>query len=136
MIFEVRPALAVNKGTAIRELAQDLGLRGIVFFGDDVTDVDAFRALRELREAGEAATLRVGVLGPETSPAVLAEIDMSVDGVPACAATLIALAARLAGGGRRRAERGRGFLRTSKRPAARAGLNTHGDTGCRRSSSR
>ena len=95
MIFEVRPALAVNKGTAIRELAQDLGLRGIVFFGDDVTDVDAFRALRELREVGEAATLRVGVLGPDTSPAVLAEIDMSVDGVPACAATLIALAARL-----------------------------------------
>src|SRR5919112_3970193 len=96
MIFELRPALAVNKGTAIRDLAQNLGLRGIVFFGDDVTDVDAFRALRELREAGEAATLRVGVLGPDTSPAVLAEIDMSVDGVPACAATLIALAARLA----------------------------------------
>ncbi|HEX5991190.1 MAG TPA: trehalose-phosphatase [Thermomicrobiales bacterium] len=95
MIFEVRPALAVNKGTAIRDLAQDLDLRGIVFFGDDVTDVDAFRALRELREVGEAATLRVGVLGPDTSPAVLAEIDMSVDGVPACAATLIALAARL-----------------------------------------
>src|SRR5215212_6913930 len=96
MIFEVRPALAVNKGTAIRELAEDLGLRGIVFFGDDVTDVDAFRALRELREAGEAATLRVGVLGPETSPAVLAEIDVSVNGVAACAATLLALAARLA----------------------------------------
>ena len=96
MIFEVRPALAVNKGTAIRELAHDLGLCGIVFFGDDVTDVDAFRALRELREANEAATLRVGVLGPDTSPAVLAEIDTSVEGVPACAATLIALAARLA----------------------------------------
>ena len=96
MIFEVRPALAVNKGTAIRELTHDLGLRGIVFFGDDVTDVDAFRALRELREAGEASTLRIGVLGPETSPAVLAEIDLSVHGVPACAATLLALAARLA----------------------------------------
>src|SRR5918993_3717622 len=96
MIFEVRPALAVNKGTAIRELTHDLGLRGIVFFGDDVTDVDAFRALRELREAGEASTLRIGVLGPDTSPAVLAEIDLSVHGVPACAATLLALAARLA----------------------------------------
>src|SRR5215213_2105567 len=96
MILEVRPALAVNKGTAIRELARDLELRGIVFFGDDVTDVDAFRALRELREAGEAATLRVGVLGSETSPAVLAEIDVSVNGVAACAATLLALAARLA----------------------------------------
>ncbi|MDQ3226435.1 MAG: trehalose-phosphatase [Chloroflexota bacterium] len=96
MILEIRPLLAVNKGTAIRELAHDLGLRGIVFFGDDVTDVDAFRALREMRQAGEASTLRVGVLGPETSPAVLAEIDVSVTGVAACAATLLALAARLA----------------------------------------
>jgi trehalose 6-phosphate phosphatase len=96
MIFEVRPPLAVNKGTALRELANDLSLRGIVFFGDDITDVDAFRALREMRAAGDAATLRVGVLGPDTSPAVLAEIDLSVDGVPACAATLLALAARLA----------------------------------------
>lgn len=95
MIFEIRPPLAVNKGTAIRELAHDLGLRGVVFFGDDVTDVDAFRALRELREAGELATLRVGVLGPDTSSSVLAEIDLSVSGVPACAATLLALAARL-----------------------------------------
>jgi trehalose 6-phosphate phosphatase len=94
MIFEVRPPLAVNKGTAIRELASDLGLRGVVFFGDDITDIDAFRALREMRAAGDAATLRVGVLGPDTSPKVLDEIDLSVDGVPACAATLLALAAR------------------------------------------
>jgi trehalose 6-phosphate phosphatase len=94
MIFEVRPPLAVNKGTAIRELAEELGLRGIVFFGDDVTDVDAFRALRGMRASGDAATLRVGVLGPDTSPLVLEEIDLSIDGVPACAATLLALAAR------------------------------------------
>jgi trehalose 6-phosphate phosphatase len=114
MIFEVRPALAVNKGTAIRELAQDLDLRGIVFFGDDVTDVDAFRALRELREAGEAATLRVGVLGPETSPAVLAEIDVSVNGVAACAATLLALAARLV----EEAEGAPGMDEASSRPAS------------------
>lgn len=94
MIFEVRPPLAVNKGTAIRELAEELGLRGIVFFGDDVTDVDAFRTLRDMRASGDAATLRVGVLGPDTSPLVLEEIDLSIAGVPACAATLLALAAR------------------------------------------
>src|ERR671910_321236 len=114
MIFEVRPALAVNKGTAIRELVQDLGLGGIVFFGDDVTDVDAFRALRELRQAGEAATLRVGVLGPETSPAVLAEIDVSVNSVAACAATLLALAARLV----EEAEGTPGVDEASSRPAS------------------
>jgi trehalose 6-phosphate phosphatase len=97
MIFELRPALAVDKGTAIRDLVTDFGLRGIVFFGDDVTDVDAFRALRDLREAGVAATLRVGVLGPETAAAVRNESDVKVQGVPACAATLLALAARFAG---------------------------------------
>lgn len=96
MIFELRPALAVDKGTAIRDLVTDYGLRGIVFFGDDVTDVDAFRALRELREVGQAATLRVGVLGPETAAAVRAESDLKVQGVAACAATLLALAGRFA----------------------------------------
>jgi trehalose 6-phosphate phosphatase len=95
MIVELRPALAVNKGTAIVDLARDLGLRGLVFFGDDLTDVDGFRALRELREAGNAATLSVGVLGAETAEAVTREADMTVPGVPACATTLLAIADRL-----------------------------------------
>lgn len=95
MIVELRPALAVNKGTAIRDLAGDLGLRGLVFFGDDVTDVDGFRALHALRDEGLAVTLSVGVLGPETPEAVIAETDLHVHGVTACAATLLAIAARL-----------------------------------------
>jgi trehalose 6-phosphate phosphatase len=95
MIVELRPALAVNKGTAIRDLVTDLGLRGVVFFGDDVTDVDGFLALRALREEGAAATLGIGVLGRETPPAVLAAVDATVQGVAACAATLLAIAARL-----------------------------------------
>jgi trehalose 6-phosphate phosphatase len=95
MIVELRPSVAVNKGTAIRDLVLDLGLRGIVFFGDDVTDVDAFRALRGLRDNGVADTLRVGVIGAETPDVVIAETDVTVPGVAACAATLLAIAARL-----------------------------------------
>jgi trehalose 6-phosphate phosphatase len=95
MIVELRPGVAVNKGTAIVDLARDLGLRGIVFFGDDITDVDGFRALRELRDTGVAATLRVGVLGPETPAAVVEETDVTVASVAACAVTLLAIAARL-----------------------------------------
>jgi trehalose 6-phosphate phosphatase len=97
MIVELRPSVAVNKGTAIRDLALDLGLRGIVFFGDDVTDVDAFRALRGLRDNGVADTLRVGVIGAETPDVVIAETDVTVPGVAACAATLQAIAAHLEG---------------------------------------
>ncbi|MCA9877594.1 MAG: trehalose-phosphatase [Thermomicrobiales bacterium] len=95
MIVELKPALAVNKGTAIRDLVTDLGLRGVVFFGDDVTDVDGFRALRALREEGIAATLSVGVLGAETPAAVAQNVDTALYGVPACAATLLEIAARL-----------------------------------------
>ena len=97
MIFELRPALAVDKGTAIRDLVTDFGLRGIVFFCDDVTDVDTYRGMFELREAGAVATLRVGVLGPETPVSVRNESDVKVQGVQTAAATLLALAARLAG---------------------------------------
>jgi trehalose 6-phosphate phosphatase len=95
MIVELRPALLINKGTAIRELVNDLGLRGAVFFGDDVTDVDGFLALRELRETGAVATACIAVLGPETPEAVIAAADLSVTGVTACALTLEAIATRL-----------------------------------------
>lgn len=95
MIVELRPALAVNKGTAIRELVTDLGLRGVVFFGDDVTDVDGFLALRALREEGLAATLSVGVLAAETPEVVAESVDLHVAGVPACAAVLLEIAAQL-----------------------------------------
>lgn len=95
MILELRPALAVNKGTAIRDLVTDLGLRGIVFFGDDVTDVDGFVALRALRDEGAAATLSVGVLAAETPEVVAQNVDASLFGVPACAATLLEIARRL-----------------------------------------
>lgn len=95
MILELRPALAVNKGTAIRDLVTDLGLRGVVFFGDDVTDVDGFVTLRALRDEGVAATLSVGVLAAETPDAVAQSVDLCLNGVPACAATLLEIAAQL-----------------------------------------
>ncbi|MGH7664544.1 MAG: trehalose-phosphatase [Gemmatimonadaceae bacterium] len=60
-IFEVRPPVDVHKGTAVLALAERLGglARGasLVFIGDDRTDEDAFRSLRERGAA--AVTVRV-----------------------------------------------------------------------------
>ena len=92
LIVELRPNIVVNKGTALVDLVAEHRLRGVVFLGDDLTDVDGFVALRQLRQAGEVATLRVGVLGAETHPRVAEEIDVAVPGVPACAALLAAVA--------------------------------------------
>ena len=62
MVFEVRPPVRVDKGTAVFALAQRLGAletgASVLFVGDDRTDEDAFRMLRA-RVPG-AVTVRVG----------------------------------------------------------------------------
>jgi trehalose 6-phosphate phosphatase len=98
-ILELRPDVAINKGTAIVDLVRERGLRGAVFLGDDLTDVDGFRALRALRERNELTSVSVGVVGPETPAAVRDAVDAMVNGVAGCAALLTALADRLTAGG-------------------------------------
>lgn len=91
-IFELRPQVIVNKGTAVSDLIHDNQLKGIVFFGDDTTDVDAFLAVRAAREAGTLAGVRIGVIAAETPQAVIQESDVTVPGVDACATLLTRLA--------------------------------------------
>jgi trehalose-phosphatase len=61
-IFEIRPPVRVDKGTAVARLADQLGAHGpdasLLFAGDDVTDEDAFRLLRA--EYPHAVTIHVG----------------------------------------------------------------------------
>jgi trehalose 6-phosphate phosphatase len=94
-ILELRPSIVVNKGTAIVDLIKTHSLRGVVFLGDDLTDVDGFRALRVLRESGEVESALVAVLSAETHRDVIETTDLTVDGVDGCAALLTALADRL-----------------------------------------
>ena len=44
---------AADKGTAVAQLITRHGLRGLVVLGDDVTDLDMFRAAGEARARGE-----------------------------------------------------------------------------------
>lgn len=74
-VLELRPPVAADKGTAIRALLEERGLRRALYAGDDTTDIDAFDALRGL-ELG----VRVAVASPE-GPAELREAaDIVVDG--------------------------------------------------------
>ena len=95
LIVELRPNVVVNKGTALVDLVQEHRLRGIVFLGDDLTDVDGFVALGTLRDRGEVEALRIGVLSAETPPSVLAAIDVGVQGVAGCSALLTDVSNRL-----------------------------------------
>lgn len=63
MAVELRATGAGDKGTAARSLVDRHRLRGVVVLGDDVTDLDMFRAVTDLRSAGRIRGLVVGVGG-------------------------------------------------------------------------
>ncbi len=98
-VVELRPEVVINKGTAITDLTRTHSLRGVVYFGDDVTDVDAFVAMRTLRESDSVTGLAVAVLSAEIHPSVASMADVTVEGVAACIDLLSSLAAELDDGG-------------------------------------
>jgi len=87
MVVEVLAPLAVNKGQALRNYAQRFGLRGLVFAGDDRTDLDAVLEAERLR-VEDCATLSIVVRHHDTLPELLAHADMIVDGVEGMAQLL------------------------------------------------
>jgi trehalose 6-phosphate phosphatase len=75
MSLELRPEGAGDKGTAVAAVAERHALRGLVVIGDDVTDLDMFRAARRMRASGAvAAVIGVGG-GDEVPPEVAAAAD-------------------------------------------------------------
>ena len=81
MIFEIRPAIEINKGVAFRHLIETHQLDAALYIGDDTTDVDAFIVARELREANQCYSLAVGVESDDMPFAVEDNADMMVSGV-------------------------------------------------------
>jgi trehalose 6-phosphate phosphatase len=85
-VLEVRPPLDVDKGTAVRRLLDEAGVRRALYAGDDTTDLDAFRGLDGLEVA-----VRVAVVSDECPPNLQEDADIVVDGP----AALVDLLARL-----------------------------------------
>ncbi len=79
-VLELRPAEA-NKGGAVRGLVATGDLALAMFGGDDVTDLDAFAALRGLERDGRLrAAIAVGVDSPEAPDGLAAASDVIVSG--------------------------------------------------------
>jgi trehalose 6-phosphate phosphatase len=80
-VLEIRPGVHLNKGTALAELLAERRMANALYGGDDRTDVDAFRRLRDLRAAGELeAAVCVGIASEEGPREVGEESDLLVDG--------------------------------------------------------
>lgn len=77
LVLELR-APGTDKGTALRALAAERGARSLLFCGDDLGDLAAFAALRELRGSGVAGCAVAS--GNRETPQVAAAADLVVDG--------------------------------------------------------
>jgi trehalose-phosphatase len=72
-ILEVLPPVGSHKGTAVRRLIEERGLRRALAAGDDTTDLDSFAALGGLEVA-----VRVAVASAEAPAALLDAADLVV----------------------------------------------------------
>ncbi len=79
-VIEVRVPLDINKGYALRSFAQRNKLQGLLFAGDDRTDLDALLEIERLRLEG-IKTLGVAVQHSDTLPELLAHADIVVQEV-------------------------------------------------------
>jgi trehalose 6-phosphate phosphatase len=77
MVIEVR-APGMHKGQALRAIHRELDGRGVIFAGDDLGDIEAFRAVADLREEGNPGLLICS--GSEEQKALVELSDIVVDG--------------------------------------------------------
>jgi trehalose 6-phosphate phosphatase len=104
-VLELRPAIRIGKDAAIDALLATFvphspfaahsatKAERAVYAGDDRTDLDAFRRLRELERDGALETaVCVGLVSDEGPAEIAAEADLTVDGPPGWLALLEALA--------------------------------------------
>jgi len=79
--LEVHPPMDIDKGTCLTVLAQERHLRGLIYLGDDHSDITAFRAIRRMREEGRLEGLALGVMSAEMPDELIESADLVIDGV-------------------------------------------------------
>jgi trehalose 6-phosphate phosphatase len=80
-VLEVRPPVEIDKGAGVRRLLGSGRASAAMYVGDDTTDLDAFRALRELAAGGALKhSIAVGVASDEAPSAITSEADLVVEG--------------------------------------------------------
>jgi trehalose 6-phosphate phosphatase len=81
MVVELRPAVDIDKGSAVAAMIRERSLAAALYLGDDRTDLDAFRELRVLTEEGACQGISVAVRSDEVGADVAAVADVEVAGV-------------------------------------------------------
>jgi trehalose 6-phosphate phosphatase len=93
-VWELR-AEGIDKGAALRAIVAETGARQVVFAGDDLGDLPAFHAVRELRDEGVPGLLVCSASTEEDALTAIA--DVVVDGPAGVARWFNALAEEIEG---------------------------------------
>ncbi len=75
------PLVKVDKGTALLDLIQEYNLQGGVYLGDDLTDIDAFRAIHTACRDLDFRGFAIGVISQEMPEKLAEEADFTLNGV-------------------------------------------------------
>jgi len=81
MSINLLPAIEINKGTATADLIGEYNLRGGIYLGDDVTDLDAFSAIHTACRNLDFRGLAIGIASPEMPEMLATEADFTLSGV-------------------------------------------------------
>jgi len=81
MAIDLIPPVKVNKGTATLDLIQEYNLQSGVYLGDDLTDVDAFRAVHTACRDLDFQGFAIGITSQEMPDRLTEEVDFTLNGV-------------------------------------------------------
>jgi trehalose 6-phosphate phosphatase len=97
-VLELRPPLAIDKGSAVEDLVRRMGARSVLVMGDDATDLDMFEAVARLMGQGMPAA-RIAVWSAEAPEVLMESADWFVRGVEGVEELLEGLVAEMGHGG-------------------------------------
>jgi len=81
MAIDLLPPIKMDKGTTILDLIQEYNLQSGIYLGDDVTDIDAFRAIHTAGCDFNFHGFAIGILSPEMPENLVAEVDFTLNGI-------------------------------------------------------
>jgi trehalose 6-phosphate phosphatase len=79
-LLEIRPSTVLDKGRALDRLVQAHNLEAVLYIGNDMSDVDAFKTVQRMRSSGECYGVGVAVLNNWTPTQAEERADVMVQG--------------------------------------------------------
>ena len=80
-VINILPPVELTKGTAVKGLIEEHDLSAAVLMGDDLTDLDAFRAAKRMSAETDFRSISIAVLGEGTPSELEGETEFALAGV-------------------------------------------------------